>query len=205
MFCLLLRVCVNAGLCRECSDYPTCGSESSQDSEKACCKTKDYEQRCGVASALSGCIFENFNVPAVYVAIQAVLSLYASAARPVSSWTPRTVCHTLCPSSRAMLFPALFSVLTLRAAIWKCVSTRLHPFGEEDTAEELQDHTAKARDTLVDAVENTEVENTKRAVFCAWTRLRPAAIKEYDTNVRLETLAIDAYNDAQVCLCSAFV
>ena len=40
-----------AGYCDECSDYPTCGSVRGQDSEKACCKTKVYAQRCGEAPA----------------------------------------------------------------------------------------------------------------------------------------------------------
>merc|ERR1719428_30912 len=61
---------------------------------------------------------------------------------------------------------------------------------------ELQDHAAKTQDTLVDAVENAEVAEIKRAVFRALTRLRAAAIKEFDTIARLETQAIDAYNDA---------
>merc|ERR1739843_51075 len=51
-------------------------------------------------------------------------------------------------------------------------------------------------DTLVDAVENAEVAEIKRAVFRALTRLRAATIKEFDTIARLETQAIDAYNDA---------
>jgi hypothetical protein len=70
------------------------------------------------------------------------------------------------------------------------------PFGKEDTAKELQDHAAKTQDTLVDAVENAEVAEIKRAVFRALTRLRAATIKEFDTIARLETQAIDAYNDA---------
>jgi len=70
------------------------------------------------------------------------------------------------------------------------------PFGKEDTAKELQDHAAKTQDTLVDAVENAEVAEIKRAVFRALTRLRAASIKEFDTIARLETQAIDAYNDA---------
>merc|ERR1719480_96188 len=45
------------------------------------------------------------------------------------------------------------------------------PFGKEDTAKELQDHAAKTQDTLVDAVENAEVAEIKRAVFRALTRL----------------------------------
>merc|ERR1712032_1395544 len=64
------------------------------------------------------------------------------------------------------------------------------------TAKELQDHAAKTQDTLVDAVENAEVAEIKRAVFRALTRLRAATIKEFDTIARLETQAIDAYNDA---------
>lgn len=70
------------------------------------------------------------------------------------------------------------------------------PFGKEDTATELQNHAAKTQDTLVDAVENAEVAEIKRAVFRALTRLRAASVKEFDTIARLETQAIDAYNDA---------
>merc|ERR1719493_626536 len=73
---------------------------------------------------------------------------------------------------------------------------KIAPFGKEDTAKELQDHAAKTQDTLVDAVENAEVAEIKRAVFRALTRLRAATIKEFDTIARLETRAIDAYNDA---------
>merc|ERR1719221_2448933 len=72
---------------------------------------------------------------------------------------------------------------------------KIAPFGKEDTAKELQDHAAKTQDTLVDAVENAEVAEIKRAVFRALTRLRAATIKEFDTIARLETQAIDAYND----------
>merc|ERR1719230_1687087 len=49
---------------------------------------------------------------------------------------------------------------------------KIAPFGKEDTAKELQDHAAKTQDTLVDAVENAEVAEIKRAVFRALTRLR---------------------------------
>jgi hypothetical protein len=45
-------------------------------------------------------------------------------------------------------------------------------------------------------VENAEVAEIKRAVFRALTRLRAASINEFDTIARLETQAIDAYNDA---------
>jgi len=73
---------------------------------------------------------------------------------------------------------------------------KIAPFGKEDTAKELQDHAANTQNTLVDAVENAEVAEIKRAVFRALTRLRAATIKEFDTIARLETQAIDAYNDA---------
>merc|ERR1719510_1949932 len=73
---------------------------------------------------------------------------------------------------------------------------RIAPFGKEDTAYELQSHAARTQDTLVDAVENAEVAEIKRAVFRALTRLRAAEIKEFDTIARLETQAIDEYNDA---------
>ena len=70
---------------------------------------------------------------------------------------------------------------------------KIAPFGKEDTSKELQDHAARTQDTLVDAVENAEVAEIKRAVFRALTRLRAAEIKEFDTIARLETQAIDAY------------
>merc|ERR1719499_2760027 len=72
---------------------------------------------------------------------------------------------------------------------------KIAPFGKEDTAYELQSHAARTQDTLVDAVENAEVAEIKRAVFRALTRLRAAEIKEFDTIARLETQAIDEYND----------
>ena len=70
------------------------------------------------------------------------------------------------------------------------------PFGKEDTAKELQDHAARTQDTLVNAVENVEVAEIERAFFRTLTRLRAATIKEFYTIARLETQAIDAYNDA---------
>ena len=74
--------------------------------------------------------------------------------------------------------------------------SKIAPFGQEVTAKELQDHATKTQDTLVDAVENAEVAEIKRAVFRTLTRLRAATIKEFDTIACLETQAIDAYNDA---------
>ena len=61
---------------------------------------------------------------------------------------------------------------------------------------ELQDHAAKTQEKLVDAVENAEVTEIKRAVFRALTRLRAATIREFDMITGLETQAVDAYNDA---------
>ena len=66
---------------------------------------------------------------------------------------------------------------------------KIAPFGKEDTAKELQDHAAKTQDTLVDAVENAEVAEIKRAVFRALTRLRAATIKEFDTIARCVVFA----------------
>ena len=66
---------------------------------------------------------------------------------------------------------------------------------EMDT-EELQDHAAKTQDKLVDAFENAEATEIKRAVFRALTRLRAATIREFEMIARLETQAIDAYSDA---------
>ena len=51
-------------------------------------------------------------------------------------------------------------------------SSRMMPFGRQDTAGELQDRAGKTQDSLVDAVENAEVAEVKRAVFRALTRLR---------------------------------
>merc|ERR1719375_279906 len=76
------------------------------------------------------------------------------------------------------------------------LGAKIAPFGKEDTATELTRHAERTQDTLVDAVENAEVAEVKRAVFRALTRLRAASIKEFDTIARLETQAIDGYNDA---------
>mmetsp|Transcript_107102 Transcript_107102/g.218480 ORF Transcript_107102/g.218480 Transcript_107102/m.218480 type:complete len:108 (+) Transcript_107102:2-325(+) len=71
---------------------------------------------------------------------------------------------------------------------------KIAPFGKEDTAKELQDHAAKTQDTLVDAVENAEVAEIKRAVFRALTRLRGAAITSFDGVARSQTGNIDQYS-----------
>ena len=62
--------------------------------------------------------------------------------------------------------------------------------------EEIQDHATKTQDQLVDAVENAEVTEIKRAVFRALTCLRAATIREFEVISVLETQTIDAYNDA---------
>ena len=48
-------------------------------------------------------------------------------------------------------------------------------FGKDDTAKELQDHSAKTQDTVVDAVENAEIAEINFAVCRALT-LRAATI-----------------------------
>jgi hypothetical protein len=72
---------------------------------------------------------------------------------------------------------------------------RIAPFGKTDTGRELQHHAARTQDTLVDAIENAEVAEIKRSIFRSLTRLRAAEIKEFDTIARLQTQAIDEYND----------
>merc|ERR1712203_400013 len=61
---------------------------------------------------------ETFNMPAMYVATQAVLSLYASGRTTGISWTPVTVSPTVSPSTRVTLSPTPSSVLT-----WLAVSS----------------------------------------------------------------------------------
>ena len=46
---------------------------------------------------------------------------------------------------------------------------KIAPFGKEDTATELTKHAERTQDTLVEAVENAEVAEVKRAVFRALT------------------------------------
>ena len=65
------------------------------------------------------------------------------------------------------------------------------PFGKEDTAAELQSHTARTQNTLVNAVENAEVTEIKRAVIRALTRLRTTETKEFDAIARLEKQVIN--------------
>ena len=74
-------------------------------------------------------------------------------------------------------------------------ATLAAPFGKEDTAAELQSHAARTQDTLVNAVENAEVTEIKRAVFRALTRLRAAEMKEFDTIARLETQITNENNE----------
>jgi hypothetical protein len=70
----------------------------------------------------------------------------------------------------------------------------LEPFGREDTAQELTDHSVQESDEMVDQLERAEVAEEKRAVFRALTRLRGAAITSYDGIARAQTGNIDEYN-----------
>merc|ERR1719474_2365188 len=58
-------------------------------------------------------MFETFNMPAMYVAIQAVLSLMPLDVPLESSWTLVMVSPTESPSMKVMPFPMPSSVLTL--------------------------------------------------------------------------------------------
>jgi len=73
--------------------------------------------------------------------------------------------------------------------------SKIAPFGDEEVAAELERQAAKTQDALVEAQENAQVAEIKRAIFRSLTRLRAAQIKEFDTIARLETQAIDEYND----------
>jgi len=53
-------------------------------------------------------MFETFSAPAMYVAIQAVLSLYLLDVRLVLLWTPEMVCRTPSRFMRVTHFPTLF-------------------------------------------------------------------------------------------------
>ena len=59
------------------------------------------------------------------------------------------------------------SIIPGQSCCWILLALRRKSSGKEDTAKELQDHAAKTQDTLVDAVENAEVAEIKRAVFRA--------------------------------------
>ena len=74
-------------------------------------------------------------------------------------------------------------------------ATLVTPFGKEDTAAESQSHAARTQDTLVNAVENTEVTEIIRAVFRALTSLRAVETKEFDTIARLGTQITNDNNE----------
>ena len=63
---------------------------------------------------------------------------------------------------------------------------------KDTDTEELQDHAAKTQDKLVDAVENAEVTEIKRAVFRALARLRAAPIREFEMIAKLECRGEDS-------------
>jgi chromosome segregation ATPase len=98
-------------------------------------------------------------------------------------------------NAKAILSGANYAFIQIKGEPEEVNYQKIEPFGKEDTAHELTKHAANTQDTLVDAVENAEVAEIKRTVFRALTRLRAATIKEFDTIARLETQAIDEYND----------
>ena len=66
--------------------------------------------------------------------------------------------------------------------------------GKEDTAKELQNHTAKTQDTWIAAVENTEVTEIEHAVCRALNQLRAATTKGLDIKrrtIRLERVTMN--------------
>mmetsp|Transcript_13408 Transcript_13408/g.36859 ORF Transcript_13408/g.36859 Transcript_13408/m.36859 type:complete len:380 (-) Transcript_13408:84-1223(-) len=70
----------------------------------------------------------------------------------------------------------------------------LEPFGREDTAQELTEHSISESNQMVDQLERAEVAEEKRAVFRALTRLRGAALTAFDGIARSQTGTIDEYN-----------
>ena len=62
-------------------------------------------------------MFETFNVPAMYVSIQAVLSLYSSGRTPVLFWTVAMEFPTPFPSTKDMHCLMQFNGLTWLAVI----------------------------------------------------------------------------------------
>lgn len=68
-------------------------------------------------------------------------------------------------------------------------------FDEGVLPQDLQAHSARAEDTLVDAVELAQVSEMKRVVFRALSKLRAAQIQEFDAIAKLQTGAIDDFND----------
>ena len=65
---------------------------------------------------------------------------------------------------------------------------------KRNTAAELQSHTARTQNTLVNTMENAEVTKIKRAVIHALIRLRNAEIQEFDAIARLVTQITDENN-----------
>ena len=73
--------------------------------------------------------------------------------------------------------------------------TSVTPFGKEDTAAESQRHAARTADTLVNAVENAEVNEIICEVFRALTRLKAAEMREFDIIARLGTQITNENNE----------
>lgn len=61
--------------------------------------------------------------------------------------------------------------------------------------EDLQAHSARSEDTLVDSIELAQVSEMKRVVFRALSKLRAAQINAFDAIAQRQTGAIDDFND----------
>lgn len=61
--------------------------------------------------------------------------------------------------------------------------------------EDLQAHSARSEDTLVDSIELAQVSEVKRVVFRALSKLRAAQIEAFDAVAKRQTGAIDDFND----------
>lgn len=69
----------------------------------------------------------------------------------------------------------------------------LEPFGRENTAQELTEASIRESNAMVDQIERAEIAEEKRAVHRALTRLRGAAIANFDGVARAQTRNIDGY------------
>mmetsp|Transcript_19504 Transcript_19504/g.61355 ORF Transcript_19504/g.61355 Transcript_19504/m.61355 type:complete len:338 (+) Transcript_19504:1099-2112(+) len=118
----------------------------------------------------------------------------ASSSSPTQQATPAPA-----PAAKTPAAPAASSSSPAQAppaATAKPTAKPPKPVVDEDAnGKMLQRRAARTQDTLVDAVENAQVAEIKRAVFRSMGRLRYAQIKEYDTIARIQTENIDDYND----------
>jgi len=61
--------------------------------------------------------------------------------------------------------------------------------------EDLQAHSARSEDTLVDSIELAQVSEMKRVVFRALSKMRAAQISAFDEIAKRQTGSIDDFND----------